>query len=514
MCCAIRKKVRKKRPRPSPDGPATPSSLTTDRRRAYQAALAAAEATLKTQPDHPPALFERAALLAALGFDEAAQDAYVATLRRDPTHFGALTNLGGLALKRGHRAAALTAYREAADRHPDRAPAQVNLANLLLEDELFDAAERHYRRALRLEPECAEAHQGLAMLLTGQSRDAEAEPHWRRGFEGRAILTKPFRGEGEPLRVLLLVSARGGNIPTGLILDDRLFEVSALYAEFEASAPVLPAHDLVFNAIGDADLCREALAGAERVLTRTDAPLINRPEVVSHTRREQNASRMAALAGVVAPRIARLPRRTLLGGEGLNALMAAGLGYPVLLRSPGFHTGRHFVRVEAADDLRAAAAALPGDELLAIEPLDGVGIDGLARKFRVMTIGGRLYPLHMAAGADWKVHYFSSAMAERPDLRAEEARFLADMAAAIGPLAADALAAVCDRMDLDYAGVDFGVSARGELLFFEANAAMTIAPPDADPTWDYRRAAIDHALEAARKLLLTRAGVHAQTRVA
>jgi hypothetical protein len=105
-------------------------------------------------------------------------------------------------------------------------------------------------------------------------------------------------------------------------------------------------------------------------------------------------------------------------------------------------------------------------------------------------------------------------MAERPDLRAEEARFLADMAAAIGPLAADALAAVCDRMDLDYAGVDFGVSARGELLFFEANAAMTIAPPDADPTWDYRRAAIDHALEAARKLLLTRAGVHAQTRVA
>jgi hypothetical protein len=112
------------------------------------------------------------------------------------------------------------------------------------------------------------------------------------------------------------------------------------------------------------------------------------------------------------------------------------------------------------------------------------------------------------------VHYFSSAMTERPDLRAEEARFLADMPAAIGPLAADALVAICDRMGLDYAGVDFGLNGRGELLFFEANAAMAIVPPEAGRMWDYRRAAIDRAMAAARQLLFDRAGIPARARVA
>jgi len=376
-----------------------------------------------------------------------------------------------------------------------------------LEDEIFDEAERCYRQALRLEPDCAEAHQGLAMLMIAQGRDAEAESHWRRGFEGRAILTKPFRGEGEPLRILLLVSARGGNIPTGQILDDRLFEVSALYAEFESCAPVLPAHDLVFNAVGDADLCGEALAGAERVLTRTQAPLINRPRAVSATTRKANATRMAGIQGAIAPRIARLPRLALIRDDASRALAAEGLGFPILLRSPGFHTGRHFVRVETRDELRAALGALPGEELLAIEPLTGVSRDGLARKYRVMVIDGRLYPLHMAAACDWKVHYFSSAMADRPDLRAEEARFLSDMPGVLGAAATSALAAIGDQMGLDYAGVDFGLSEHGELLFFEANAAMAIVRPEADPMWDYRRAAIDRALQAARQLLFSRAAL-------
>ena len=38
-----------------------------------------------------------------------------------------------------------------------------------------------------------------------------------------------------------------------------------------------------------------------------------------------------------------------------------------------------------------------------------------------MTIGGRLYPLHMAAGAEWKVHYFSAGMGERAEHRVDGA---------------------------------------------------------------------------------------------
>ena len=89
--------------------------------------------------------------------------------------------------------------------------------------------------------------------------------------------------------------------------------------------------------------------------------------------------------------------------------------------------------VEQAVELSAAAVSLPGDDLLVIEYLDARGTDGNARKYRVMMIGGRIYPLHLAISGKWKVHYFTSDMADKPDHRLEDARFLAAMPAAPSP---------------------------------------------------------------------------------
>jgi hypothetical protein len=115
--------------------------------------------------------------------------------------------------------------------------------------------------------------------------------------------------------------------------------------------------------------------------------------------------------------------------------------------------------------------------------------------------------LHLAIAADWKVHYFSApAMGTEPRYREEERRFLDAMPEVLGPRALAALEGLAERMGLDYAGVDFGLRADGSVLLFEANATMVIVPPPPDPVWDYRRPAISVALEAARRLVLTRAG--------
>jgi hypothetical protein len=53
--------------------------------------------------------------------------------------------------------------------------------------------------------------------------------------------------------------------------------------------------------------------------------------------------------------------------------------------------------------------------------------------------------------------------------------------------------------------VDFALGPDGELLLFEANAVMNIIPPGPDPQWDYRRPAINAALEAAREMLRRKA---------
>lgn len=447
-------------------------------------------------PDAIGQALDRARGHAALARDEAAKQAYVDVLHLDPTNLPALNELGALACASGHRSAARSAYAQSVRHHPGNPVGCVALGNLLAEDGDFRGARRHYQAALDAAPALPEAHQGMARALA-ELGEPGAEGHWQKGFAGHAVAARRYRGAGPGVPLLLLVSARGGNIPTRPWIDDRFFAVTAIYADFHDPAQALPPHDLVVNAIGDADLCDLALRHADAMLTRGAAPVVNPPARVRATGREANARRLGRIPGVTVPSIEARPRRAILAGEAWR--------FPLLLRAPGFHTGRHFVRVDDRDGLADAVAELPGDELLEIEYLDATGPDGLARKYRVMFIDGACYPLHLAISADWKVHYFTAAMAADPSHRDEERRFLDDMPTVLGGRAMAALAEVCTELALDYAGVDFAVAPDGSVLLFEANATMVIVPPGPDPIWDYRRRAAAAAQQAARQMLLRRA---------
>jgi Tfp pilus assembly protein PilF len=442
-------------------------------------------------------LLRRARALAAKAEDEAAKQAYLDILRRDPTHLSALNELGSLAFSGGFRSAARTAYQQAVRHHPGDKIVRVNLANLLCEERDFAGARLHYEAALALDPDFPEAHRGMASVLNELGVE-DAGRHRQKGFAGRAVVSKPYRGTGTGVPLLLLVSTLGGNIPTQLWINDRQFAVTAIYADFHDPALPLPPHALIVNAVGDADLCGEALARAEEITARSAAPVINAPARVRVTGRAENARRLAAIEGVVAPEIRVLSPAAILAGDDLT--------FPLLLRRPGFHTGRHFVRVENRGTLAPAVEALAGDELLAIEYLDARGPDGMARKYRVMFVDGVAYPLHLAISADWKVHYFSADMAGNAGYRDEERRFLGDMPAMLGARAMAALARIHDMLGLEYCGIDFALAPEGSVLLFEANATMVVFPPDPDPLWDYRRGAIDEVLKAATGMLLRRAG--------
>jgi tetratricopeptide (TPR) repeat protein len=441
-------------------------------------------------------LLERARGLVASAQDDAAKAAYLELLHQDPRQFAALVELGSLALASGHRSAAQTAYLQAVQCHPDNPIGHVNLGTLHLQYGELAAAREQYHAALRIDPDCAEAHQGLARALSELGEQAAAQPHFVRGFTGRSLVMQRYRGTEPPIEVLLLVSVQLGNILVREILDDRVFQVAALYAEFHDPQTALPPHAVVFNAIGDADLCAPALERAQEVLKRTRAPVINAPQKVQRTGRIDNAQLLAGIPGVIAP-VTRMVSRAML-------MATPDLRFPLLLRAPGFHMGQHFLRIERWADL-ARVAALPGEELLAIEFLDARGADGMSRKYRVMFIDGVLYPLHLAISADWKVHYFSAAMATQQQFRDEERRFLEDMAGTLGPRTLAALTRIAAALGLDYAGIDFGVDATGSVLLFETNATMAILTPAPDPIWDYRRAPIARALAAATQMVRRRA---------
>ena len=382
---------------------------------------------LEQDPDAVEARFERAGLLREQGAFEAAKRDYLEVLRQRPTDFAALNDFGALVLKAGFRGAARTLFSAAVEHHRDDPKGHVNLANLLLLTGELDQARMHFEAALRIDPDHIHAHRGMSNLLAETGDEAGARRHRDKGFRNHPLTTLPYRGEQPPVSVLLLVSAVGGNTPTETFLDDRYFHTTVLAAEYYDPKLPLPPHDVVFNSIGDADLCREGLEAACSIVARTGRPVINHPQAVRKTGRVANAERLRGLPDIIVPRMMTLPRSALADAGGVEVVAGNGFSFPLLVRAPGFHTGRHFVRVETPERLAAAIAELPGEDVWLIEHLDARDNEGTFRKFRVMIIDGQLYPLHLAISRDWKVHYFTADMAHSAENCSKDAAFLENM---------------------------------------------------------------------------------------
>jgi aromatic-L-amino-acid/L-tryptophan decarboxylase len=495
----------------------------------WETELRQLDSQLESNPNSVALRFERAQLLAQLGRLMEAVDDYVKVLEREPSHREALNNLGSVLVAANRRNAARIAYEQAVARHPDDPMSRVNLGQFLVEEcehlqvtaqseqavPLRREARKHFERALQASPGFEKAHEGLSYVLGHLGEEQQAAWHRREAFQNRSVMPLPFCGRGTPVAVLKLVSTTGGNVKLQRFLDPRIFQTSLILPEFFNTKTPLPAHQLVINAIGDAETSSAALIAAQSLLALTMAPVVNPPAAVLATSRSNNAQRLSALPGVVSPLTAVLPRDQLLGSHAVDTLTRHGFAFPLLLRAPGFHTGLHFLRVDTLEGLPSALAKLPGQDVIVMKYLDARGSDGKTRKYRVMMIDDKIYPLHAAISNHWKIHYFTADMADNPEHRAEDAAFLENMPDALGPLAMSALRQIQSMLGLDYAGVDFGLNAKGEVLVFEANATMVVNPPEPDDRWNYRRPAYQRIHAAVQKMLLDRArgSLHLQSAV-
>ena len=450
---------------------------------------------------------------AELGRKLEARSEHLKVVSLDPTHQRNLNALGLLLAASGLNKAALISLAEAVKHHPDSTASHVNLGGVLLEERTetaYAAAREQFEAALRIDPDMPQAHAGMYYALTRLGDLEAAKHHQRLGFDRKNSFTNIYRGDAQPIPVLLLVSSTGGNAPIEKLLDDTVFQTHVVVTDFYDLSIPLPAHNLVINGIGDVEVSRDALIAAESLLGRSPAPVLNPPIAILATGRSENAARLKEISGVVAPATRIFHYAELAAPDGHEALLRLGFSFPVLLRAPGYHMGEFFAKVDAPEDLAAAVAELPGAgraeaELLAIEYLDARAPDGFCRKYRVMMIDGQLYPLHLAISPNWKIHYFSADMADKPEHREEEARFLEDMPGVLGAKAIQALASLQTALGLDYGGIDFGISPNGDVLLFEANATMVVQQPDKDEIWDYRRSAVDRIQAAAHQMFLRRA---------
>lgn len=463
-------------------------------------------ALIERDPCNISLRFHYANVLAELGRTDEAIAAYWDLLTRDPSHRGSLNNLGVLLYSANRWQAARTCFAEAVSIYPEDPVGHLNLGNVLRESGDLHAALEQYVKCLALDADNRQAHRGLAMVFDELGDETKAWFHRDAGFKGAAIQFLPYYGRGPGVPLLVLSTAGRGNTPLGPLLNTQIFRTSVAVVEYVEQAHSLSPYQLIVNGISDADGSQDALMTAEDLLRGMALPVINRPDQVGRTGRAAVARILAGIPGVITPRISPIARDEITRNKTQAIVEKYRLDFPLLLRTPGFHTGRHFLRIDDESRLKEGALSLPGEYLLAIQYLDTRETDGYFRKYRVMMIDGILYPYHLALSRHWKVHYFTADMASRSDHRKEEARFLDDMAGSLGERVMNILHRISTLLNLDYAGIDFGINAKGDLVLFEANATMVVNPPETGEKWDYKRQAFAQISSAFERMLINRAG--------
>jgi hypothetical protein len=278
----------------------------------------------------------------------------------------------------------------------------------------------------------------------------------------------------------------GGNSDVYQLLPDGFpFEQVNLSKQFmrQQGRPDMARYECILNLVTDPDQHPHTLETLRKLLRGHRGRVINRPEAVMRTARDQVAKRLAGIDGLRVPKVIRL--RNPKPGAASVAAARAGMSFPLIVRLAGTHTGRIIGVVEGHEQLDAACAGR-GDFII-IEFVDFRSDDGLYRKYRQWSFGGRAIFRHLLTTDQWNVHVSerNRFMLDRPDLIEEEIRLL-DRPEGAFPDAIHAMfRAVQERIGLDFFGMDFAIGRDGRAILFEANATMSFFPLEPHPRFAY-----------------------------
>jgi len=254
----------------------------------------------------------------------------------------------------------------------------------------------------------------------------------------------------------------------------------------------LPAADVVLNNIvnsekmnipGRLDIVRAAVE-------RIGRPVINHPDQVFETTRQKSAQLLEGVPNLKVPRIERY-RADLGSVEEIVADIGQSFGYPVILRKTTAHESSRSILIEEGK----VAVLLPDPaalhdhlersgwrEFYAVEFVDLKRKDGFYRRLRAAIVGREVIVTEPAINREWMVASWRSKpkgidfYRANPQTIEECNRIVRDPEAHLGGEAMRTLETIRDRIPLDMFGVDFEVDREGQVVFFEATAAMILHP--------------------------------------
>lgn len=299
----------------------------------------------------------------------------------------------------------------------------------------------------------------------------------------------------------------GGYQMTGNSDVHQLIPESVRSEELNLSQPFLKdgnrlapgRYDCVLNLVTDPDQHSRTLARLAKLLRGYKGKVINRPEAVLKTTRDQVARRLANIDGLRVPKVLRLHNPK--PGSAAIAAGRAGIGFPVIVRQAGTHTGDIIGLIDDPGALDSACQG--GGDIIATEFVDFVSSDGLYRKYRLWSFGGRTVFKHVVVSDKWNIHNKDRdrIMLGRPDLIAEERDMMSRPEGDLPEPVHVMFREVRRRLGLDFFGMDFGIDASGQAVLFEANATMSFIMKASNPAFHYLDTAVEPAKEAFREML-------------
>jgi hypothetical protein len=385
------------------------------------------------------------------------------------------------------------------------ADAKVELASLYLELGFHAPAGDHARAAIA----SAQANDGLVLAMAwrilADLAELEGDIDAQRTCLARACAhgaVFPQPAPGSPFETLLLSVSGQGNTPTDALLPPRRFGRSVWFMDHATPTELAnpPPHQVAFNAVGDADALEPALSAITTFTGVSTRPVLNAPRKVAATRRDRLPATLARVGDLVVPQVFRISAES--ASEIARAVDVADPDRLALWlhRPAGRHGGEDLERLSTEETLSRLAQPTQAPAYLT-RYHHYRSADGFYRKYRIIFVGREMFPYHLAIAPDWMVHHRSAGMEADPVRRAEEMAFLADPRRVLGDRAYAAAASIGAALGLDYAGVDFSLTADGRVLVFEANASMCVHVEPEDGVFAAKNAYVTPILEAFQRML-------------
>jgi glutathione synthase/RimK-type ligase-like ATP-grasp enzyme len=185
--------------------------------------------------------------------------------------------------------------------------------------------------------------------------------------------------------------------------------------------------------------------------------------------------------------------------------VAAGPRFPFIVRPRGSHAGTGLAKVTDHAALGRYLSERPEAEFFVTRFVDYAGADGLFRKYRIVFVDGSPYACHMAIADRWDIWYLNAGMAASDGKRAEEAGFMQTFDSGFAVRHRPALAAMAERVGLDYFTVDCAENKHGELLIFEADNTAVVHNMDSPELFPYKAPQMRKIFDAFAGMLSRRA---------